>query len=65
MGFVKTVQIFMDDKFSRNYCLEQRLIKDPWLKWRIIFLPWTIERPDIFDIAANSGISYEHSEAAP
>ncbi|TSC73697.1 MAG: hypothetical protein G01um101444_479 [Parcubacteria group bacterium Gr01-1014_44] len=54
-GFRDAVKWFVDDKISRNYCLKKALEKNPELKWQIMFFPWSISRPDIFDIAADSG----------
>lgn len=56
-GFRDAVKWFLDNKTSINYCFKKELERHPELKWRIMFLPWTIERPDIFDIAVSSGIS--------
>src|SRR3989338_4686309 len=57
LGFKFAVSAFLDSKANQKYCLKMELLRHPELKWRIIFLPWTIQRPDIFDIATNSGIT--------
>ncbi|MCL5733099.1 MAG: hypothetical protein M1334_00330 [Patescibacteria group bacterium] len=55
LGPHQAIFSFIEDKWTQNYCLKLRLQKEPGLKWRILFAPFTIEKPYILDIARESG----------
>ncbi|MCL5733150.1 MAG: hypothetical protein M1334_00600 [Patescibacteria group bacterium] len=55
-GMHHAIMAFIEDKWTRDYCLKIRLNKEPNLKWRLIFTPFAIEAPSILVIAAESGL---------
>ena len=57
LGFKEAVRMFLDSQPSQNYCFKKQIEKYPQLEWQVLFLPWSIQKPDIFDIAAASGIT--------
>jgi|SRR3989344_9558179 len=56
LGFKFAYESFVKNRISRDYCLKKRIEKEPALKWKILFLPWSIPRPPIFDTAALCGV---------
>lgn len=56
MGFRYAFDLFLGSKVTRDYLLQERLKREPELKWRIRLLPWSIPKPDILDTALASGV---------
>ncbi len=55
-GMLQAIMSFVEDKWTRDYCLKLRLKKEPGLKWRLLLAPCTIEAPSILVIAAENGL---------
>lgn len=56
LGFRYAAESFAYDPAMKMIFLNRRFKKDPWLKWRILFCPRSIPRPDILDTAARCKI---------
>lgn len=54
-GLTQAIDWFFKSKFEQKYCLKIRLVKEPRLRWRILFLPFTINIPKDLIIAAKQG----------
>ncbi len=52
-GFSRAYEGFT--KWERQYCLKLRLQKEPRLRWKILFAPYSIIVPDDLQIAARQG----------
>lgn len=56
VGFSYALDTFFQNKGEQEYMLKIRLKREPWLKWRIIFFPWSIPTPAVLETAARSGV---------
>lgn len=54
-GLRQAIFSFVEDKWARNYCFKIATRKDPLLKWRVLFAPFSIERPTLLMLAAENG----------
>jgi hypothetical protein len=54
-GLRQAINSFIEDKWAQEYCLKLRLQKEPSLRWRLLFVPFTIEKPSILQLAAENG----------
>ncbi len=55
-GMLQAIMSFVEDKWTRDYCLKLRIKKEPDLKWRLLFTPFAIEMPSTLAIAAENGL---------
>jgi hypothetical protein len=55
-GLAQAITSFIEDKWTRDYCLKTRLEKEPGLKWRLLLTPSAIEAPSLLVIAAENGL---------
>lgn len=54
-GMAQAIHSFINSKFQQNYCLNLRLQKEPWLYWKIMFLPFSINVPEDLVRASEEG----------
>ncbi len=55
IGFQYAFKRFLEDKGEQKYYLEIRETKKPMLRFRRLFIPFTISIPDMLEIAGQSG----------
>ena len=54
-GMAQAIYGFINSKWEQKYCLNLRLQKEPWLYWRILFLPFSILVPEDLVRASEEG----------
>lgn len=62
-GFRYAFNMFLDSQFEQQYLLERRFQKEPLLRLRYYFIPWTIEMPAVLETATCEG--FFKNEAKP
>ncbi|GEM_PF-3741102 len=55
LGFGPATRLFINSQLERRYCLKLRFQKEPWLRWKILFMPFSFPVPDELIIAYQEG----------
>jgi hypothetical protein len=54
-GLGQAIYGFFNSKWERQYCLKLRMEKEPWLRFKIFFMPFSVPIPEELVAASREG----------